>query len=295
MKVVANRKKEVQIPLFVKDRCNCMNKQFSILMSLYIKEKPEYVDQCFKSLLRQTVKATEWIIVEDGPLTKEVYSLLDKYETNNPNLIKRVALGKNKGLGLALRTGIAKCSNELIARMDTDDVAREDRFEKQLAEFERNPELDICGSHIIEFESGIDNVLSKRNVPTQHNEIVKYQKTRSAFNHMTVMYKKSAVIKAGNYEHCPLMEDDLLWVRMILSGAKCSNIDDYLVYARTGMAMIERRGGWMYYKKYKNGKMKIRETGFISIIDYLKAIIPQFIISLMPKKIRLWVYMNFMR
>lgn len=269
--------------------------QLSVLMSLYIKEKPEYARACFESLLRQTIQADEWVIVEDGPLSNEMYKLLEEYQKKYPELIKRLPLKKNGGLGLALRAGVPECRNEMIARMDTDDIAREDRFEKQLSEFEKNPELDICGSHIIEFEDTIENVLSKRKVPITHNEIVEYQKTRSAFNHMTVMYKKSSVLKAGNYEHCPLMEDDMLWVRMILAGAKCANVNDYLVFARTGTAMIERRGGWAYYKKYRSGKKKIKETGFIGEKDYLKAMVPQLAVSLMPKRLRLWVFTKVLR
>lgn len=269
--------------------------EISVLMSIYIKEKPEYVEQCFQSLLDQTVKANEWIVVEDGPLTEEMYALLDRYQKEHPKLIRRIRLKENRGLGIALRIGVPKCSNQLIARMDTDDIARKDRFEKQLNEFEKHPELDICGSNIIEFEGNRSNVISKRVVPVSHRDIVRYQKTRSAFNHMTVMYKKDAVLKAGNYEHCPLMEDDMLWTRMILSGARCSNINDFLVYARTGTAMIERRGGWAYFKKYRDGKRKIRKTGFISRADYLKAIVPQFVVSLLPKKLRLWVFTRLLR
>lgn len=269
--------------------------ELSVLMSIYIKERPEYVDECFKSLLRQTVNANEWVIVEDGPLTDEMYHILDQYQKDYPGLIKRVPLVTNQGLGLALKAGVPVCSNERIARMDTDDIAREDRFERQLAEFDKNPNLDICGSHIIEFEGTPENVLSVRKVPLTHESIMQYQKTRSAFNHMTVMYKKSAVLKAGNYEHCPLMEDDMLWTRMILSGAKCANIDDFLVYARTGLAMIGRRGGWDYFKKYKLGKDKIRETGFIGPIDYWKAMLPQVAISLMPLAIRKFVFTKVLR
>lgn len=272
-----------------------MNPHFSVLMSIYIKERPEYVEECFQSLLKQTILAEEWVVVEDGPLTIEMYELLDDYQEKYPGLIKRVTLNENRGLGLALRTGILECSNEIIARMDTDDIARKDRFEKQLTEFEKHPELDICGSHIIEFEGNKENEISRRIVPIEHSKIVKYQKTRSAFNHVTVMYKKSAVLKAGNYEHCPLMEDDMLWVRMILSGAICSNVDDYLVYVRTGIAMIERRGGWIYFKKYRDGKRMIKETGYINEFDYLKAMIPQLLVSLIPSKMRLWIFKRLLR
>lgn len=272
-----------------------MEEKFSVLMSLYFKEKVEYAKECFESLLNQTVPATEWIIVEDGPLTKELYDLLDEYQNKYPNLIIRVPLEKNVGLGLALREGILHCNYELIARMDTDDIARKDRFELQLNEFNKNPNLDICGSHIIEFEGTVKNILSKRIVPTSHEDIIKYQKTRSAFNHMTVMYKKKSVLRAGNYEDCPLMEDDIMWIRMIISGSKCMNINDFLVFARTGYAMIERRGGWLYYKKYINAKKKILNTGYISKWDYYKTIVIQLIVSMVPKKMRLYIFTKLLR
>ena len=269
--------------------------RFSVLMSLYIKEKAEYFDECMQSMLRQTVLPTEIVIVFDGPISDELRNTVEKYKKQNPGWIKTVENEKNKGLGLALADGVPACTYELIARMDTDDIAREDRFEKQLQMFMRDSKLDICGSHIIEFEGTIDNELSRRNVPITHQEIAEYQKQRSAFNHMTVMYKKSTVLRAGNYEHCPLMEDDMMWIRMLIAGAKCANVDDYLVYARTGYAMIGRRGGWAYYKKYKSGRKKILDTGYISKWDYYKTVGVQLIVALIPRKIRLWVFVNLLR
>ncbi len=269
--------------------------KFSVLMSIYIKEKAEYFDECMKSVLNQTVPPSEIVIVFDGPISDELRDTVEKYRSLKPDLIKTVENEKNKGLGLALADGVPACSYELIARMDTDDIARKDRFEKQLNLFMKNPKLDICGSHIIEFEGNIKNVLSKRLVPITHKEIAEYQKQRSAFNHMTVMYKKSTVLRAGNYEHCPLMEDDMLWIRMLLAGAKCANIDDYLVYARTGYAMIERRGGWAYFKKYQRAKKQILDTGYISKWDYYKAVGVQLIVALVPKKIRLFIFTKLLR
>ena len=269
--------------------------KFSVLMSLYIKEKAEYFDKCMQSMLNQTVLPAEIVIVFDGPISDELKKMVDRYRTENPGWIKTVENKKNKGLGLALADGVPACTYELIARMDTDDIARADRFEKQLEMFMNDPELDICGSHIIEFEGQIDNILSKRNVPISHKEIADYQKQRSAFNHMTVMYKKGAVLRAGNYEHCPLMEDDMMWIRMLISGAKCANVDDYLVYARTGYAMIARRGGWAYYKKYKSGRKKILKTGYISKWDYFKTVGVQLVVALVPKKIRLFIFTKLLR
>lgn len=269
--------------------------KFSVLMSVYIKEKAEYFDECMKSMLSQTVLPAEIVIVFDGPISAELKRTIEKYKEENPGWIKTVENEKNKGLGLALADGVPSCTYELIARMDTDDIAREDRFEKQLDMFIADPTLDICGSHIVEFDGNKDNVLSKRIVPITHEAIAKYQKQRSAFNHMTVMYKKSAVLRAGNYEHCPLMEDDMLWVNMLMNGAKCSNIDDYLVYARTGRAMIRRRGGLQYYLKYRSGRKKIYQTGYISKWDYLKSVGVQFIVALVPEVFRIWIFETCLR
>ncbi len=263
---------------------------FSVLMSLYIKEKPEYVEECFQSLLRQTVQASEWVVVEDGPLSDGLYEVLDKYEKEYPGLIKRVPRPVNQGLGMALQAGVPECSNELIARMDTDDICREDRFEKQLAEFEKDPDLDIIGSCIDEFEDTPEDIVASRNVPLTDEEIKKYQKRRDGFNHMTVMYKKSAVLGAGNYQPCPLMEDTYLWVRMMKNGVKCKNIGEPLVYARIGKDMFNRRGGWAYFKKYKAAFKMVYATGYISRFDYFSVISVQFIVALVPRKLRGWIF-----
>lgn len=269
--------------------------KFSVLMSLYFKEKPEYARACFESLLAQTIKASEWVIVEDGPLTDELYALLDEYEAKCPGLIHRVPLKENVGLGKALREGVLHCQNELIARMDTDDIAVSDRFEKQLALFENNPDLDICGSHIKEFIDSTDNVVSERKVPTTHEEIAEYQKRRDSFNHMTVMYKKEAVLKAGNYSHAPLMEDSLLWINMLKSGANCSNLDEFSVFARVGTDMYKRRGGFKYFLKYREGRKQIYKTGYISWFDYMYTLAVQFVVALMPNGVRKWIFTKLLR
>lgn len=266
-----------------------LTNEFSVLMSVYYKEKPEYLDECLYSLINQTVKAGEWVIVHDGPITAELQAVIDKYKENENTAVKEVFLEKNMGLGIALSQGIYECSYDMVARMDTDDIAVPERFELQLKAFEEN-DIDICGGYIIEFESDPDNPVSERIVPLTHDEIVRYQKRRSAFNHMTVMFKKSKVIESGNYKDCPLMEDDMLWVDMILHGAKMMNVDKYLCYVRTNRDMIARRGGLKYYKKYKKARKMILDTGFISKKDYKKTNRIQLILCLMPKWLRKKVF-----
>lgn len=266
--------------------------KFSVLMSLYIKEKPEYFKQCMESIFHQTVLPDEIVIVKDGPLTDEMEKTLEEYVADNENLYKIVPLETNRGLGLALAEGILHCTNEIVARMDTDDIAVSNRFELQLAEFDKNSELDICGGQIIEFENDIDDIVAERRVPLTHNEIVQFQKKRSAFNHMTVMYKKSKVLEAGNYKHCPLMEDDMLWVDMILAGAQCMNINEYLCKVRTNRDMIARRGGLGYYRKYKSARKMIYQTGFISFNQYLKTNVIQFCVCIMPGWLRKLIFFH---
>lgn len=260
--------------------------KFSVLMSLYEKEKPEYFKQCMKSILNQTVVPDQIVIVKDGPLTDELEAVLIDHVRKNPELYTIVPLDVNQGLGLALAEGILHCRYDLVARMDTDDLSVKTRFECQLKEFKADPELDICGSHIVEFEDDPRNIVSKRSVPLDDADIKKYQKRRDAFNHVTVMYRKSMVLKAGNYQSCLLMEDTLLWVHMIQAGAKCSNIDKALVYVRVGSGMFRRRGGWSYLLKYREGRKKVKETGYIDWFDYYMTIGIQCIVVCIPANIR---------
>ena len=264
--------------------------KFSVLFSVYYKEKPEFFDRALESVYGQTVKADEWVIVKDGPIPQELQNVIDKYKGYEGVRIKEVQLEENKGLGIALSIGVPECSHELIARMDSDDIAVPNRFELQLAEFEKDSALDVCGGHIIEFEEDPSNPIAERKVPLAHDEIVKYQKKRSAFNHVTVMFKKSKVLEAGNYKDCPLMEDDMLWVDMILAGAQCMNIDEYLCKVRTNRDMIARRGGLKYYKKYKRARKMIYRTGFISYGQYLKTNVIQFCVCIMPGWLRRFVF-----
>lgn len=258
----------------------------SVLMSVYYRESPKNLTECFDSLLSQTVQAREWVLVEDGPLTDELYDIIDQYTMRYPGLIKRVPLDNNVGLGEALRIGVPECSYDLIARMDTDDVSVPDRFEIQLEAFKNNPELDIYGSHVREFEGNVDNIVCARRVPLTDAEIKRYQKKRDAFNHPTVMYRKGAVLRAGNYRHAPLMEDSVLWANMIASGATCGNYDGYLVNMRIDEGLYERRGGFGYFKQYKNARKGIYDAGYISFYDYWITVLAQFAMALAPKGVR---------
>lgn len=267
----------------------------SVLISVYKNEDPKFLREAVLSMIDQTRKADEIVIVEDGPLTDDLYNVLLELELEQPNLIKRYPLEKNVGLGLALKYGVEKCNCELIARMDTDDISVHDRLELQEKEFLLDEELDIVGGHIEEFDTDPDKPHSKREVPLRHEEIVKYQKMRSAFNHVTVMFKKSAVLKAGNYEDGLYMEDDLLWHNMLSTGAKTKNLDMVLCKVRVGSGMYDRRGGNGYLKLYSAARKVMLDRKQISYFDYIYSIIIQFIVSIVPVGLRKFIFQKLLR
>ena len=174
--------------------------------------------------------------------------------------------------------------------MDTDDICVPDRFERQLTAFSENPGLDIIGGYISEFSDDTRNILSERTVPLGNYVIKQYQRKRDAFNHMTVMYKRSAVLAAGNYQDCLLMEDSLLWANMIRNHCRMANIGETLVYARTGDDMLKRRGGFDYFLKYKAGRKRILKTGTISAADYFVTVAAQLVVCMMPLWMRSLVF-----
>lgn len=179
-------------------------------MSLYYKERPDYLRQSLDSVFNQTLPPDEVVMVEDGPLTDELYHVLDEYETKYPQF-KRIPLAVNGGLGKALNEGLKHCSNELVARMDTDDICFPERFEKQIQFMTINPKTDISSGWIAEFQDDISNIKSIKKVPQSHEEVARYIKSRNPLNHPCVIFRKKAVERANGYQHFPLFEDWYLW------------------------------------------------------------------------------------
>lgn len=190
------------------------NTPYTVLMSVYIKEKAEYLKLSIQSMLDQTVPPDEFILVKDGPLTMELDAVVDYYNQKYPGLFTIISNETNLGLGPALAKGIVTSRNELIARMDSDDISEKTRCEKQLLAFEKNTDLEMVGSFEAEFIGEKDNVVSIHRVPETHSDIAKFMRRRCAILHPTVMYKKGAVIRSGNYHSVPLYEDYDLFARM---------------------------------------------------------------------------------
>ncbi len=262
-------------------------KQFSVLISIYHKENPIWFREALESIFSQTALPNEIVLIKDGPLTKELDLIIDEYSSKY-QIFNIISNEINLGLGLSLQKGIIACKNNIIARMDTDDIMPNERFEKQLTIIEKGYDVVSCWSLL--FSENINNVIAIKHRPENHDDIVKLSKRRSPVSHAACMMKKDSVIKAGNYQHCYFYEDYYLWVRMIMSGAKFYNIQEVLYYVRTNEEQIQRRGGVKYLKNELKVFNQFYKIGFYSFKDvFINSIIRTFT-RLMPQKTRSFLF-----
>lgn len=262
---------------------------YSVLMSVYIKESPDYFKQSLDSILGQTVPSDDIVIIKDGPQSPEVEKLLSEYAERFP-AIHIYGYEKNMGLGHALNTGLTLCKNELVARMDTDDIAFPERCEKQLAVFAERPELDIVGSSLVEFIGTPDNLVAYKHMPAEYADILKYAKRRNPFNHPTVMYKRHVVIESGGYEECSRAEDFGLFTKMVFEGRKGYNLPEPLLKYRADANMIKRRQSKPETKVVIRIAKRNYKCGYIGWFDYAALVLMQMTNHLLPTKIAGWIF-----
>lgn len=276
-----------------------MKFDFSVLMSVYIKETPKNFGQALQSVLIQAQpEMTEVVVIEDGPLNVGLYKTLEDYSDRFKELnidFVRVKNVKSTGLGKALAKGVVCCRNEYIFRMDTDDLCVVNRFNKQLMVARKNPNFSIIGGQIQEFSTSPEEKLGSRIVPLNRRDIIKFSKKRNPFNHMTVLIKRSSVLKAGNYRDYAGYEDYELWARMLVAGEDCCNLPEILVKVRTGENMFKRRGGIAYFKQGKRAKIALYHDGLYSLTDMLISILATFIVATAPVRLREKIYKVLLR
>lgn len=262
---------------------------YSVLISLYYKEKPANLDEALKSIFAQSVASDDVVLVEDGPIGSDLEAVVQKYLKAYPQL-NVVRFPENRGLGYALNDGIKVCKNELIARMDTDDISKPFRMEKQLAVMAEHPEYDIVGAWIEEFVDDIHHILSWRKTPELPADVHKYARKRSPVNHVTAMFRKSSVIAAGGYQTKYFPEDYFLWVKMLQRGCKIYNIPESLVWVRCNRDTYLRRGGWKYACDEAVVQWNMYRIGFLPFPRFLANLLIRFPVRIMPNFVRLLIY-----
>ena len=271
--------------------CINMNK-ISVVMSVYQNDDAENFRCAVESILSQTYSPSEIILVVDGPVSKEIESILKEYAMNQ--LFKIMRLPENVGLGLALQKGCTEAQYPLIARMDSDDISDPTRFEKQIKHLQENPNCDVVGTFGVKFFNSLENVYDEKKLPITDQEIKKIMPKRNPLNHMSIMIKKEALLKSGNYQNWYLAEDYYLWLRMCLSGATFHNIPENLVSIRVDNHTFAKRHGMKYFKSLKRLYKFMLTNKMISRWRYLKNVLVRFVYHvLIPRWLKKLIYRKF--
>lgn len=270
-------------------------KNYSVLMSVYYKENPDYLRQSMQSIYDQTLPTNNFVVACDGPLTDRLNDVLAEMKNIFADRLSIVRLSKNGGLGNTLNIGMRHCTNELIARMDSDDISRMDRCEKEVDFLTEHSEISVVGGYIEEFIGDVSHVCSVQSVPNDHNDIIEFAKRRNPFNHVSVMYRKSAVEAAGRYQSFFLMEDYYLWVRMLTKGYQGHNLSAPLVLVRVGKDMYKRRGGWKYVQSQRNLFRYMNEVDFITVQQYYLQSFIRLMGAIIPNGVRAYLFKRLLR
>lgn len=269
---------------------------FSALSSIYHKENPAHFDACMQSIWdKQTLKPTEIILVEDGPLTSDLDRIIAMWKAKLGDVIQIIKLPKNVGTGKAKNIGLKACNYEVVCIVDTDDIYVSDRFEKQVNFLEQHQDVVIVGGQILEFAEDISNPSGKREVPLSNDDLINYAQRQSPFNNMTIAYRKSKILGVGGYQHHLWMEDYNLFLRIIAKGYQISNLPDVLVYARIDNGMHGRRKGFKYIKSEKQlldlkKQLKIQPPFYATIYFIVRSTF-----RLMPANLLGKIYNTFLR
>lgn len=268
---------------------------YSVLMSVYKSDVAEYFQVSMDAMLHQTHKPSEIVLVQDGPINDQLKVLINKYSEGNPSLIKLFVFEENQGLGKVLAFGVEKCTNEYIARMDADDYCMPDRCQKELEYMVSHPEIDCVGTNVEEFYGDTSNIVAHVVLPETHEQIWKFAKKRNPIRHPSLLYKKSAVLRSGNYRHLRFSQDYSLIVDLMQAGCKAYNIQEPLTYMRVTHDFYKRRSGSKYFKINYTLNKSFLDQGFFSYTDFIKRTTAQFISCYMPNSLRQYIYNHLLR
>jgi glycosyltransferase involved in cell wall biosynthesis len=269
--------------------------KFSVLMSVYHKDEPLFLERSLQSLMNQTLLPAQIVLVADGPLTDELDNVINQFVSIYSEYFTIVRLSTNQGPAKAWRTGLETCKHQFVARMDADDISLPTRFEKQINFFKQNPHIDVVGTFYYEFEDNENNIIALKKFPTSHNELFKYSKKQCPLCHPSVMYKKQSVIQAGNYTEEWKLIDYGLWMRMFYTGCNFANIPESLLMFRGGQNIVSRRGGLKYMNMEYNFLKKCFHNGYISSFEFMYNCLTRLSVRLLPPSMRKFLYFHLLR
>lgn len=265
---------------------------FSVLISVYAKNTPDELFQSIKSIWDdQVLKPSQIVLVEDGCLPNELQKIIDYWEMQEPTIFTVIKLHQNMGLAHALNRGLEFCKYDLVARMDADDVSMPDRFAKQYGYMIHHPDIDVLGGQVEEWDGKLEKRIARKSLPLSHHELQFFTKYRCPFNHPTVIFRKESVVHVGGYPNCKL-EDNNLWVKMLLNGRKFSNLDSVLVKMRADNMIKSRRGLNVLLPELQLQKY-LYDSGINNFSEFMVNCVIRIILRTLPNKLRATIYKNF--
>ena len=267
---------------------------YSVLMSVYAGEKPEFLRQSIDSMINQTYRTDDFVLVCDGELTPSLDSLISEY-SEKYSFFRPIRMKKIMGTGICANVGISACKNEYIVKMDSDDIALPERCEVSMKFLCDNPDVDMVGAYIDEFDSDSGDYISTKKTPLSDKEIREYAKRRNPFNNQTLIYKKSVALKAGGYTNIKRCEDYEFVVKMLVGGAVGANLPQVLVKYRVTADNYARRKNWKNTKSFISVRWKIFRMGFSKFPDFLIPCLMQMIIFILPSSLTGKIYRKFLR
>lgn len=266
---------------------------FSLLMSVYQGEQAQYLDECLQSVCRSTLIPAEVVLVEDGPLNEALEQVIDRFRAQLA--IVSVRLERNSGLAQALNEGLRQCRHRLVARLDTDDLALEGRFQTQCRFLAAHPSIVAVGSYVEDFDAATGRPLGLRATPHGDEEIRCFAKLRNPMNHPSVMYRRDAILSVGGYPELPWFEDYALWGACLARNLQLANIGEVLTRMRAGRGQVGRRHGLRYLFAELRFALRMRSIGLFSLLEELRFIALRLPLRVLPLSSLARVYRVFLR
>ena len=269
-----------------------MPERLSLLLPVWRRDRPDHLVAAFRSTVdQQTRRPDHVVVVRDGPVAPELSAAIAELAATSPVPVDVLGLERNVGLGPALDAGLRACRYDVVARMDADDLSLPHRFAVQMPLIEAGAEL--VGAGLLEFGAGADDVVGRRVPPTHPDDIRARARFADPFNHPTVVYRRRCVQAVGGYGEFALMEDYLLWAKMIMAGARVANVAEPLVLYRVGAGAYRRRGGLAQLRTELGLQRRLRTLGFTTPGQYVRNVAVRGGYRLVPEAARRLAYRRF--
>lgn len=266
-----------------------MPERFSLLLPVWAGDRSDFLVEAFRSTVdAQTRRPDHVVIVRDGPVRPDLAATIADLAATSPVPVDVVECARNVGLGPALDRGLAACRFDVVARMDADDISMPHRFAVQMPIMESG--IDLVGSGLLEFGADPDDLVGTRTPPTDAADIAVRARFADPFNHPTVVYRRDLVRAVGGYSDFALMEDYLLWAKLLIAGARVANVAEPLVKYRVGAGAYARRGGVGQLRAELAVQRRFRQLGFTTRGQFARNVVLRGGYRLVPESIRRMAY-----